>query len=576
MHVVNDADAMQVSHIVSRRGEKEYHSYLIRRSYRENGKVKHETLANISKLPLSAIEALKLVLAKKPVIEAGSDFSVTSSLRHGSVALVHALAKDIGLIEDLGPRCKERDLIVAMIIAQGVSPSSKLSYVKYLSETTLSQDLDLGNYDVDDFYAALDYLFDNQVAIEKRLVKKHISNGSMLLYDLSFSYMEGTKCSLSRFGYSRDKKRGKLQIEYGVLATKEGLPLAVRVFDGNTSDLASFRSVIDEIKNTHCLERVVIVGDRGMTSAANIEKLHQVDPSYLYVSALRSPQIKALVNQGSIQLGLFDSVDLVEITHPDYLGERLVVCKNHELAKKRHYDRLALLEVAMTRLGALAASVDKGRIKDPAEIGQRINKAIGSTKMAKHIITTVEPGSLSFCLDEGSIEAEAATDGLYVIRTTVDAKDLSSAEVVGAYKNLANVERAFRSLKTIDVNVRPVRHYLEKRVRAHIFLCMLSAHLIFVAKERLALMTFRDTEPPTHGNPVVKKQVSPSAMEKASTKKDTDDNEVMSFRDVLRSLDTLMRNECTVTGTQVTFKKITVPNAIQARAFELIGAKIPL
>ena len=568
--------SMHVSHVVSRRGEKEYHSYLVRRSYREEGKVKHETVANVSKLPPSAIEALSLALSKKPVVEAGSDFEIISSKRHGASALLYALAKNSHLIDALGKSSKERNLVTAMIIAQALSPSSKLAAVDYISESTLADELGVGGCDVDDYYSALDWLKDQQSSIESKLIKSHLSSGSMLLYDLSSSYMEGTKCPLSRYGYSRDKKRGKLQIEYGVVTTRAGLPLAVKVFDGNTSDLTSFRSVIEQIKTTHGLKELTLVGDRGMFSTFNIEKLHELDPNYLYITAIRSSQIRSLVETGAIQLGLFDDTDLFEITHPDYPGERLVVCRNSELAKKRHHDRQALLQVATTRLDKLVESVDGGRIKTQDDIGRRIEKALSSTKMSKHIITYVGEGSFSYQIDEDSVRAEAATDGIYVIRTTVPTTGASSAEIVSFYKNLANVEKVFRSLKSIDINVRPVRHYLENRVRAHVFLCMLSAHLLHLAKEKLAPLTFRDTEPPVPMSPVAKKVVSQSAKDKAASKVTEEGEEVTSLRTLFKHLDTMTRNTCRIKDTEVVFEKTTLATPKQRRAYELIGAKIPL
>ena len=568
--------SMHVSHVVSRRGEKEYHSYLVRRSYREGGKVKHETVANVSKLPPAAIEALSLALSKKAVVEAGSDFEIISSKRHGASQLLYALAKSSHLIDALGKNSKEKNLVLAMIISQALSPSSKLASVNYLSNSTLADELGISGCDVDDYYSALDWLLDKQDQIESFLIKSHLGTGSMLLYDLSSSYMEGTKCPLSHYGYNRDKKKGKLQIEYGVIATREGLPLGVKVFDGNTSDLASFRSVVEDIKTTHKLDKLIVIGDRGMFSAANIDKLHQIDPSYLYISALRSGQIRSLVESGAIQLGLFDDTDLFEITHPDYLGERLIACKNEELAKKRNHTRQALLEVAKKRLDKLVVAVSANRIKSEAAIGRRIEAALRSTKMSKHIITTVGPGSFSYQIDEDSVRDETATDGIYVIRTTVPGGEASSAQVVEFYKNLANVEKVFRSLKSIDINVRPVRHYLEGRVRAHVFLCVLSAHLLHQAKEKLAPLTFRDTEPQVPLSPVVKKVVSDSARAKAASKVNENGEAVTSLRTLFQELDTLTRNTCRIKDTEVIFEKTTLATPTQRRAFELIGAKIPL
>ena len=567
---------MHVSHIVSRRGEKEYHSYLVRRSYREGGKVKHETVANVSKLPLEALEALSLTLAKKTVIEAGSDFEIISSKRHGASALLYALAKSSGLTDALGKNSKEKNLVLAMIISQALAPSSKLASVRYLSNSTLADELGVSDCDVNDYYSALDWLLERQNQIESSLIKSHLATGSMLLYDLSSSYMEGTKCPLAHYGYSRDKKKNKLQIEYGVIATKEGLPLGVKVFNGNTSDLASLRSVIEDIKTTHKLDKLIVIGDRGMFSATNIDKLHQVDPDYLYISALRSQQIRSLVESDAIQLGLFDDTDLFEISHPDYPGERLIACKNEELAKKRHQTRQALLEVAKTRLDKLQVAVSAGRIKTEAAIGRKIEAALRSTKMNKHIITTVGPGSFDYQIDEDSVSAEAATDGIYVIRTTVPDSEANQAQVVEFYKNLANVEKVFRSLKSIDINVRPVRHFLENRVRAHVFLCVLSAHLLHFAKEKLAPLTFRDTERPIPTSPVAKKVVSDSAKAKAAAKVNENGEAVTSLRTLFQELDTLTRNTCRIKETEVIFEKTTLATVRQRKAFELIGAKMPL
>ena len=567
---------MHVSHIVSRRGEKEYHSYLVRRSYREGGKVKHETVANVSKLPLEALEALSLTLAKKTVIEAGSDFEIISSKRHGASALLYALAKSSGLTDALGKNSKEKNLVLAMIISQALAPSSKLASVRYLSNSTLADELGVSDCDVNDYYSALDWLLERQNQIESSLIKSHLATGSMLLYDLSSSYMEGTKCPLAHYGYSRDKKKNKLQIEYGVIATKEGLPLGVKVFNGNTSDLASLRSVIEDIKTTHKLDKLIVIGDRGMFSATNIDKLHQVDPDYLYISALRSQQIRSLVESDAIQLGLFDDTDLFEISHPDYPGERLIACKNEELAKKRHQTRQALLEVAKTRLDKLQVAVSAGRIKTEAAIGRKIEAALRSTKMNKHIITTVGPGSFDYQIEEDSVSAEAATDGIYVIRTTVPDSEANQAQVVEFYKNLANVEKVFRSLKSIDINVRPVRHFLENRVRAHVFLCVLSAHLLHFAKEKLAPLTFRDTERPIPTSPVAKKVVSDSAKAKAAAKVNENGEAVTSLRTLFQELDTLTRNTCRIKETEVIFEKTTLATVRQRKAFELIGAKMPL
>ncbi len=567
--------SLHVSHVVSRRGEKEYHSYLVRRSYREGGKVKRDGSKRLKASP-AAIQARTLALSGKTVIEAGSDFGIISHKRHGASALLHALAKSSGLLDVLGKNSKEKNLVLAMIISQALSPSSKLTSVNYLSSSTLADDLGISDCDVNDYYSALDWLLDKQTQIESSLIKSHLSTGSMLFYDLSSIYMEGTKCPLSHYGYSRDKKRNKLQIEYGVITTKEGLPLGVKVFNGNTSDLASFRSVIEDIKTTHKIDKLIVVGDRGMFSTTNIAKLHEVDPSYLYVSAIRSQQIRALVESDAIQLGLLDDTDLFEITHSDYQGERLIVCKNQKLAQKRHQTRQELLEVAKARLDKLKVAVSTGKVKTEVAIGRRIEAALSSTKMNKHIITTVGPGFFEYQIDEDSVSAEAATDGIYVIRTTVPDKEANSAQVVEFYKNLANVERVFRSLKNIDINVRPVRHYLEGRVKAHVFLCVLSAHLLHFAKEKMAPLTFRDTERPIPTSPVTKKVVSDSTKNKGATKTNKYGEAVSSLRTLFLELDTLARSTCRIRDTEVTLEKTTSPTERQRRAFELIGTKIPL
>jgi transposase len=572
-----DNASMHVSHIVSRRGEKEYHSWLVRRSYRQDGKVKHETIANVSKLPMEAIEALSLALSNKPVIEAGADFEILDAKRLGAVRLLHTLARNEGLVRALDVDSRDRvhpRLALAMIIAQSLKRSSKLAMTRYLATTTLPGDLGINVSGVDDYYETLDWLGRHQKAIESRLIRAHTEAGAMLLYDLSSSYVEGTKCPLAKYGYSRDKKRGKLQIEYGVIATPTGLPLAVRVFPGNMSDLASFRSVTEELKSTYHLTKIVIVGDRGMFSTKNIEHLAEVDPSYLHVSALRSSEIRQLVDGGYIQLGLFDENDLFEITHPDYPGERLIACYNEALGHKRHKERDALLAVATKRLDKVKTSVAAGRLRDPFAIGRRVEKALASTKMAKHIITEIAEGTFDFHLNDETIAAESALDGIYVIRTTLKETQASAVEVVSYYKNLANLERAFRSMKSIDINVRPIRHYLEDRVRAHVFACMLSAHLLHLAKERLSELTFRDEEPPKPSSPVAKKVVSASAKAKAATKVNKDGQEVASFRTLLSELDTLEELTCRVKGCDVTFTKTTTPTPLQRRAFELIGAKL--
>jgi hypothetical protein len=568
-------------HYVGKDGdERTYETHLLRRSVREGSKVRNETLANLSHLPEEIIEAIKAGLSGETLVVAGSGFDLTRSLPHGHLAAVSVMAKALGLRDLLGPPCKARDIAYALILARVVHPRPKLATTKWWGDTTLVADLGLVGVSTDEVYAAMDWLGDRQGDIESTLARRHLSaeaNPSRLAYfDLSSSWVEGTKNELAARGYSRDKRRGMAQIEYGLLTDQDGRPVAVEVFAGNTADPTAFISMVETIRTRFKLDRLTMVGDRGMITSARITALREVG-DLGWLTCLRAPQIAALANDGPLQLGLFDESDLAEFSHPDYPDERLIACRNPLLAHERARKRAELLVATEEALAPIISAVREGRLVGADKIGLKVGKVINKFKMAKHFEVAIGENTLSVSRREDAIAAEAALDGIYVLRTTITTEDLDAPGVVDAYKALSHVERDFRHLKVDDIDLRPIHHRLEARVRSHVFICMLASYLVWHLRQRLAPLTFTDEAPPLRANPVAPAQRSAGAAAKAAAKENEHGQEVRGFRELLEHLGTLTRNTMrTTTQTTSEFELLATPTPTQRRVFELLGAPVPL
>jgi hypothetical protein len=556
---------------------------LLRESYRENGKVRKRTLCNLSDWPAAHIEGLRGVLKGGTVVPAERDaFTVMRSLPHGHVAAALGTARKIGLDRVLGPdgnRC--RDLVLALLLARILDPASKLATARGLSAATatssLGETLGLGEVDEDELYTALDWLLERQPAIERALAKRHLSSGTLVLYDVSSSYMEGHCCPLAKRGYSRDGRRGTLQIVYGLLCAPDGCPVAIEVFAGNTADPMTLAAQVEKLKRRFQLEHVVLVGDRGMITQARITE--EITAAGLdWITALRAPAIKALLANGALQLSLFDQRDMASITAPEFPGERLVVCRNPDLAAQRCRKRAELLAATEGDLTRIQAAVTRRRdpLRGTAEIALAVGAVINRHKMAKHFALDISDTSFSFARKDTEIAAEAATDGIYVVRTSLPAASFDDAATVRSYKSLALVERAFRCIKTVDLQVRPVYHWLADRVRAHVFLCMLAYHLEWHMRQRLAPMLFDDTDKHAaealRTSVVAQAQRSPAAVTKQTTGLTPDGLPVHSFRSLLADLATLARNTVTTDiAPNYPITVLTRPTAIQHKAFALLA-----
>ena len=555
-------------------------AYLLRRTYRDGGKVKHETLANLSALPEATLEAVRVSLTGQALVVPGADLEVTCSLPHGHVAAVHAQAKALGLPALLGPAGRQRDLALALVIARVVRPGSKLATTHWWADTTLGADLGVADASTDQVYAAMDWLATRQDTIEAALARRHLDAAAnphrLALFDLSSSWVTGRCCPLAARGYSRDGKKGLPQIEYGLLTDPVGRPVAVRVVAGNTADPAAFTGIVQAVRDTFGLKAMVMVGDRGMITSARIEALRELG-GMGWVTALRAPAIAALAaDDGPLQMSLFDQANLAEITHPDYPGERLVACRNPALATERARKRLALLESTEVELAKIAAATTAGRLHGAGKIGIRVGRVVGRYKMAKHYLLDITEDAFAYTRNQETITAEAALDGIYVIRTTVGVEQMNPATVVATYKSLANVERDFRCLKAIDLDLRPIHHWTETRVRAHVFICMLAAYLVWHLRQAWAPLTFTDENRPDPADPVAPAKRSKAADHKAATKTTTDDQPARSFTGLLDHLATLTRNHLQVAGHDESgFDLVAVATPTQRRAFELLGAAIP-
>ena len=559
---------------------------LLRESYRDNGKVKKRTLLNLSDWPAELVEGFKALLKGGTVVPKDQPvFTIKRSLPHGHVAAILGTLRKIGLDRLLGPAGhRDRDLVIAMIVARLAMPASKLATAKALSPHTatssLGEVLGLGEVDEDALYSALDWLYGRQAAIEKALAKRHLEGGCLVLYDVSSSYVEGRHCELAQYGYNRDGKKGKQQIVYGLLCAADGCPVAIEVFEGNTGDPSTLNSQVTKLKQRFGLEHVVLVGDRGMITQARIDD--DLTPAGLdWITALRAPAIQSLVEDGALQLSLFDQRDLASITADAYPGERLIVCRNPALAEERARKREDLLLATERDLAKIDQAVKRtGRraLRGQAEIALKVGAVLDRHKMAKHFKLTITDDHFAFARDSEAIAKEAALDGIYVIRTSLPKETLSDEGTVRAYKSLAQVERAFRALKTVDLQIRPLYHRLAPRVRAHVFLCMLAYHVEWHMRQKLAPMLYDETDREAadalRESIVAKAERSPAARAKLAKRRTEDGLPVLSFQSLLAELATLTRNK-TVTPLNDTYELTLYarPTAIQTKAFDLLGIK---
>jgi hypothetical protein len=554
-------------------------AFLLRESYREEGKVKNRTLANLTALPLDQIEAIRRVLKGERLVPAEEVFEIVRSSPHGHVAAVLGAAKRLGLERLLVARgSRQRDLVMAMIVARVLNPGSKLATARGLSQrtqaSTLGEILGLGQVDEDELYEAMDWLVERQPGIEKKLAKQHLKDGSLVLFDLSSSYYTGRCCSLAKYGHNRDGKRHFPQINYGLLCDRDGCPVAIEVFEGNSGDPATVSTQISKLRERFGLKRVILVGDRGMLTSARIrEELADVD-GMDWITALRNPAIHKLAEAGAIARSLFDERDLAEITSPDFPGERLMVCRNPLLASERARKREALLVATEKELEKIANAVRRHNrpLRGKDKIALRAGKVINRRKVGKHFVLEIKHARFAFHRDKEKIAAEAALDGIYVIRTSVKEKEMSAEETVATYKRLSTVERAFRSMKTVDLKIRPIHHRLEERVRAHVFLCMLAYYVEWHMRRDLAPILFDDDDPEQAAakrqSIVAPAKRSDSALHKEATKQTADGLPVHSFRTLLDDLGTLTKNRAR--SGDIEFDLLANPTDIQAKAFSLL------
>ncbi len=573
MHVAR----IKSSHVDKQGRRREYQSVYLRRSYRQAGTVKHEQLANLSALPEAAIGAIEAVLRGQVLAPVGEQVRIVRAVPHGHVAAVWAQAAALGLPGLLGPPCRERDLALALIVSRVARPASKLATIGWWADSTLGADLGVAGASSDECYQAMDWLLDRQDGIEARLAARHLApaaNPSRLaLFDLSSSWVEGSHCPLAARGYSRDGKKGKAQIEYGLLTDPEGRPVAVRVFPGNTADPTAFVEAVEAVREKFTLRQMVMVGDRGMITSARIEALRELG-GIGWLTCLRAPAIaKLAADGGPLQMSLFDTADLAEITHPDYPGERLIACRNPHLATERASKRDALLTATETALAPLRERVAAGRLTGADKIGLAAGRVLDKYKMAKHFHLAITDTTLTVTRNQPKIDAEAALDGIYLIRTSVAADRLDPAGAVTAYKQLANLERDFRTLKIDELELRPIRHWTQHRVRAHVLICTLAAYLVWHLRKAWAPLTYTDEHPPQRDNPVAAAKRSPAAERKASRRKDDQNRPLHDYRGLLDHLATLTRNTVTIGGADLDL--LAEPTPTQRRAFDLLGAPIP-
>ncbi|MGB8297342.1 MAG: IS1634 family transposase [Polyangia bacterium] len=560
---------------------------LLRESFREGGRVHKRTLANLSDWPQHRIDALAAGLKGHSVVgNIENAFEIIRSRPHGHVAAVLGTLAHVKLDQLVSRmRCRERDLCVAMLASRLIAPASKLAFSRGLSsettDSTLGEQLGVQDTDEDECYAAMDWLLERQAAVEDALAKRHLADGCLVLYDVTSTYFEGHSCPLAKYGRSRDGKKDKLQIVVGLLTNGEGCPVAVEVFEGNTGDPTTLASQVTKLKSRFDLKRIVLIGDRGMITEARIREDLAKVAGLDWITALRAPAIAALVEAGSLQLSLFDKKDLAEISDPAYPDERLVVCKNPLLAEERTRKRAELLEATERELESVAKAVVRAKrpLRGAAKIGLRVGKVMGRFKMAKHFKLTISDDNFRYERDEETLAAESSLDGIYVVRTTVSTERMAPAEVVRSYKSLANVERAFRCIKTVDLNLRPIHHHKADRVRAHVFICMLSYYVEWHMRRALAPILFEDDDKPggekLRSSVVAPAQRSPRAESKALSKKTSDGEPVHSFKTLLRDLSTVVKNRVQpkAEGTEP-FDITTTPTSHQKRAIDLLKIRL--
>ena len=551
-------------------------TFLLRESYREGARVRKRTLANLSALSAEQIDAIRRTLKGETLVPVAELFEIVRSRHHGHVQAVRAAIKQLGFESLIASRpSRERTLILAMVIARILEPASKLATTRWWHTTTLPDAFGVTDADEDDLYAALDWLSTRQDHIEKKLAARHLKKGGLVLYDLSSSYFEGTTCPLAALGYNRDGKSGKLQVNYGLLTDPRGCPVAVSVFKGNTGDPTTLIPQVEKLQKTFAIEQLVLVGDRGMISQKQINELKQRE-GIDWITALRTGAIRKLVDAGHLQFGLFDERNLFEVTHPDFPGERLVACRNPQLALLRAHTRQSLLQATSRELEKVRGMIARGTLKGKGAIGVRVGKVVDKYTMSKHLVLDIRDDGFDFHLDEDKVSAEAALDGIYVVRTSVPAQLLATDDVVRSYKMLGQVERAFRSMKTIDLEVRPIRHRLEDRVKAHIFLCMLAHyvawHMIESWRERL--FCDEDQQAKTTRDPVAPAKRSNAALDKVHSQVLDDGTPVHSFQTLLQDLSSIVSNTCrrheASTAGEPTFNLVTTPSPTQQRAYDLL------
>jgi hypothetical protein len=555
-----------------------YTSYLLRRSYRQGGKVRHENLGNLSHLPEPIIEAIRKMLSGRVLVDLEEAFEIERSLPHGHVAAVLGVLRELDLERLISrERCRERDLAVAMICQLVIAPCSKLSMTRRVSQTTLADELALGEVTEAELLGAMDWLLERQERIEKALARRHLSEDAFVLYDLSSSYVEGRCCELAALGHSRDGKPGKPQVNWGLICSPEGRPLSVQVHPGNTADPTTVPDVLDTVRERFGIERVILVGDRAMITDAHAATLKELGAGF--VSALKSAQIRKLIAGGDLQLSLFDQTNLAEITSDAFPSERLVVCRNPHLAAERARKREDLLAATERELDKVKAMVDgpRGSLKhaDAGKIGQRAGRVINKYKVAKHFETEIADGHFAYQRKTEQIEAEAALDGIYVLRTTCKTTELTSQAVVRVYKQLKMAERAYRTIKDA-LDVRPIRHHLEDRVQAHFFLFLLAYYLLFELQARLAPMLFTDDTPLAPADPVAPARRSPAANTKAGSAHTPDGLPAYNLTDLIAELGTISRNQLRLSESEHTFPRLTNTNPIQTKALTLLDIKLTM
>jgi len=558
---------------------------LLRQGWRQGGKICKRTVANLSGWPSQQIDALRLLLKGEPMVSARQAFRVHRSLPHGHVEAILQAMDSLGVAHLIASRpSPQRSLVLGMIVQRLIDPASKLACTRSWHNTTLAQELQIHDAQVDELYQALDWLFARQQRIEKKLAQRHLREGCLALYDVTSSYYEGRCCTLARRGHNRDGKKNTLSIVYGLLTDSQGRPVSVQVYPGNTGDPTTVPDQVDKLRGSFGLGRVVLVGDRGMLTQTRIEQLRAY-PQLGWISALRSPAIARLMAAGAIDRSLFDKQDIAEITSADFPGERLAVCFNPLLAEDRRRTRAELLEATDKQLEKIAAAVArrKGKPLSKDEIGLKAGKVVNRYKMAKHFALTIEDGRFEWRRKEASITAEAALDGFYVVRTSETAQDLARDDVVRGYKLLGQVEQGFRTLKGLDIRVRPIFHRVEDRVRAHIFLCMLAYYVEWHLRRAWSPLLFDDetlAQDRWQRDPVRPAEASASAQCKKHTRRTAEGLEVQSFPTLLANLATRCRNTCSVRGLadgagegrgESTFDCLTEPTALQARATELLA-----